>query len=119
MLLVVDDDPGVLEVASETLARAGFEVLRAEDGAAALAIFREHAGEIRVVLLDLNMPGASAEDTFDAIRRIRPDVKVILISGYSQDRSAGRFAHPERAGFLQKPFLPSTLLERVRGLLDT
>jgi len=117
-LLVVDDDPGVLEVASETLARAGFEVLRARDGAAALAAFREQAGEIRAVLLDLNMPGASGEDTFDAIRRIRPDVKIILISGYSQERTTGRFADSEPVSFLQKPFLPSTLLERVRALLD-
>jgi len=117
-LLVVDDDPGVLEVASETLARGGFEVLRAEDGAAALAVFREHAGEIRVVLLDLNMPGASGEETFDAIREIRPDVKIVLISGYSQDRTTRRFADAELAVFLQKPFLPSTLLEKVRDLLD-
>jgi CheY-like chemotaxis protein len=117
-LLVVDDDPGVLEVASETLARAGFDVLRAKDGAAAVAAFQEHAGEIRAVLLDLNMPGASGEDTFDAIRRIRPDAKIILISGYSQERTAGHFANPERVSFLQKPFLPSTLLERVHALLD-
>jgi CheY-like chemotaxis protein len=117
-LLVVDDDPGVLEVASETLARAGFEVLRAGDGETALAIFRKHADEIRVVLLDLNMPGASGEDTFDAIRRIRSEVRIVLISGYSQDRTAGRFADPERAGFLQKPFLPGALLEKVRALLD-
>jgi PAS domain S-box-containing protein len=117
-LLVVDDDPGVLEVASETLARAGFEVLRAGDGETALAIFRKHADEIRVVLLDLNMPGASGEDTFDAIRRIRSEVRIVLISGYSQDRTAGRFADPERAGFLQKPFLPGALLEKVRALLE-
>ncbi len=116
-LLVVDDDPGVLEVASETLARAGFDVLRAEDGAAALAIFRQHADEIRVVLLDLNMPGASGEDTLDAIHRIRPDVKIVLISGYSQDRTAGRFAQSELAGFLQKPFLPGALIEVVCSLL--
>ena len=117
-LLVVDDDPGVLEVISETLARAGFEVLCASDGSAALATFREHADGIRVVLLDLNMPGASGEDTCDAIRRIRPDVKIVLVSGYLQDRSPGRFTRPGLADFLQKPFLPSTLLEKVRALLD-
>jgi PAS domain S-box-containing protein len=116
-LLVVDDDPGVLEVTSETLARAGFEVLRAQDGAAALASFQQHADGIRAVLLDLNMPGASGEDTFDAIRRVRPDVKIVLISGYSQDRAA--FARPARASFLQKPFLPGALLATVRALLES
>ena len=119
-LLVVDDDPGVLEVTSETLARAGFDVLRAADGAAALAIFRQHADEIRAVLLDLNMPGASGEDTFDAIRGIRPDVKIVLISGYSQDRAAGRFAQPER-GELPPEALPAGAAARhgarpARGL---
>jgi len=117
-LLVADDDPGVLEVTSETLARAGFEVLRASDGSAALATFREHADEIRVVLLDLNMPGISGQDTCDAILRIRPDAKIVLVSGYSQDRSPGGLTRPGPAGFLQKPFLPSTLLEKVRALLD-
>jgi CheY-like chemotaxis protein len=118
MLLVVDDDPGVLEVIAETLARVGFDVLRASDGATALALFREHADEIRVVLLDLNMPGASGEDVCDEIRRLRPNAKIILISGYSQDRSPAHAKRPWLAGFLQKPFLPSTLLAKVRALLD-
>jgi two-component system, cell cycle sensor histidine kinase and response regulator CckA len=118
-LLVVDDDPGVLEVTAETLMRAGFDVLCAEDGAAALAAFRQHAGEIRVVLLDLNMPGASGEDTFEAIRGIRPEAKIVLISGYSQDRAAGRFAPSALASFLQKPFLPGALVATVRTLLET
>ena len=80
--------------------------------------FREHADEIRAVLLDLNMPGASGEDTCDEIRRLRPDAKIILISGYSQDRSPVHAQRPWLAGFLQKPFLPSTLLAKVRALLD-
>jgi CheY-like chemotaxis protein/two-component sensor histidine kinase len=116
--LVVDDDPGVREVTSETLSRAGFEVVTAADGAAALARFRERAAAVRVVLLDLHMPGATGEDTFDALRQIRPDVKIILVSGYSQDRAGGRFADSGRTASLQKPFLPSTLLDKVHSLLD-
>jgi two-component system cell cycle sensor histidine kinase/response regulator CckA len=96
----------------------GFDVLRASDGGSALARFREHADEIRVVLLDLNMPGASGEDVCDEIRRLRPDAKIVLISGYSQDRSPVHAQRPWLAGFLQKPFLPSTLLDKVRALLD-
>ncbi len=117
-LLVVDDDPGVLEVACETLARAGFEVLRASDGETALACFRKHVDAIRVVLLDLHMPGASGDDTFDAMRQIRPDVKIVLVSGYSLDRSPDHALRPGLAGFLQKPFLPATLLDMVRALID-
>ena len=118
LVLVVDDDRGVLEVISETLTRAGYDVLRATDGASALALFREHKDTIRVVLLDLNMPGASGEETCDELRRLRPDVKIVLISGYSQDRSPARASRPWLAGFLQKPFLPSTLLAKLRSLFD-
>jgi len=119
LVLVVDDEPGVLEVISETLTRAGYDVLRAVDGESALAIFREHMDAIRIVLLDLNMPGASGEDVCDEIRRLRPETKIVLISGYSQERSPARASRPWIAGFLQKPFLPATLLATVRSLLDT
>ena len=118
-LLVVDDDPGVLEVISETLARAGFDVLRAEDGAAALATFRQHADEIRAVLLDLNMPGASGEDTFEAIRRIRPGREdrpdLRLLAG---PRRRPLRTVRELASFLQKPFLPASAARKVRALLE-
>jgi DNA-binding NtrC family response regulator len=63
------------------------------------------------------MPGASGEDTFEAIRGIQPEVKIVLISGYSQDRASGRRAGSERAAFLQKPFLPGTLVATVSALL--
>jgi CheY-like chemotaxis protein len=118
VVLIVDDDAGVLEVTGETLRRAGFEILTASDGPTALARFREHADRIRVVLLDLQMPGASGEETYAALRRMRPQAKVILVSGYSQERAGGRFVQPAQTAFLQKPFLPSTLLESVRALLD-
>jgi PAS domain S-box-containing protein len=118
-VLVADDDPGVLEVTSETLSRAGFDVVTASDGPAALARFREQADRIRVVLLDLQMPGASGEEIHAALRRLRPDARIILVSGYAQERVDARLAQaPDRTAFLQKPFLPSTLLERVRALLD-
>jgi PAS domain S-box-containing protein len=117
-VLVVDDDSAVREITAETLARAGFDVVCADDGATALSLFRAQAPEFRLVLLDLHMPGASGEDTLAAIRDIRPDAKFIVVSGYSQDHAKAGAAGAGPACFLQKPFLPATLLEKVRALLD-
>ena len=103
---------------AETLERAGLSVFRAEEGAEAAKIFREHADAIRLVVLDRTMPGESSAEALEDIRRIRRDVPVLLVSGYSQENSAQRFAGEHIDGFLQKPFLPETLLEKVRGLLE-
>jgi len=117
-VLVADDDEGACELMAETLERAGFSVLRAEDGARAVEIFREHAQAIRLVVLDRTMPGESDAEALEDIRRIRRDVPVLLVSGYSQESAAQRFAGNQGDGFLQKPFLPETLLEKIRGLLE-
>jgi len=117
-VLVADDDEGVCELMAETLERAGFSVLRAEDGAQAVEIFREHAEAIRLVVLDRTMPGESGAEALEDIRRIRRDVPVLLVSGYSQESSAQRSAGKQGDGFLQKPFLPETLLEKIRDLLE-
>jgi PAS domain S-box-containing protein len=116
-ILVVDDDEGVRELTEETLERAGLSVLCARDGREAVETFRKHQGEIRAVLLDRTMPDMSGEEAFDRIRRVRSDARVVLVSGYSEERAARHFADKDLAGFLKKPFLPETLLERIRGAL--
>ena len=117
-VLVADDDAGACELMAETLGRAGLRVLRAEDGDQAVEIFREHADAIRLVVLDRTMPGENGADALEDIRRIRGDVPILLVSGYSQESSAQRFAGKHVDGFLHKPFLPETLLEKVRDLLE-
>jgi len=116
-VLVADDDEGALEVLEEVLARAGFRVLSAADGHQAVETFRQHADDIRLVLLDRTMPGASGEEALDAIRRISSRVPVLLVSGYSRESAQGQLEEDEHCAFLQKPFLPETLLEKVRELL--
>jgi two-component system cell cycle sensor histidine kinase/response regulator CckA len=115
-ILVVDDDEGVRELAEETLKRAGLSVLCASDGRTAVEVFHQHQDEIRAVLLDRTMPDISGEEAFDEIRRIRPDARIVLISGYSQERAMQDFANKDLAGFLQKPFLPQTLIEKIRAV---
>jgi len=117
-VLVVDDDDGVRELTQETLERAGLDVLCARDGREAVAVTRDHADAIDLVLLDRTMPASSGEEVFDEIRRLRPDVPIVLVSGYSQESVRDQFAGRDLAGFLHKPFLSSGLLLKVREILE-
>jgi PAS domain S-box-containing protein len=117
-VLVVDDDEGVREVVAEILRRAGLTVLLAGDGREAVKLFRRHADEIRVVVLDRTMPDINGEEAFEEIRRIRSDARIILMSGYSEERAAWHFIDRGLYAFLHKPFEPMALLERVRRILE-
>ncbi len=111
--LVVDDDQGVREAASRLLAFFGFSVLQAVDGRHGTEVFREHASEIVVVILDMTMPEMNGEETFREIRRLRADVPVILSSGYNEIEATRRFTAKGLAGFLQKPFTPKELSQKL------
>jgi CheY-like chemotaxis protein len=120
--LVIDDDDGVRDLAEEVLLRAGMHVLTAADGREGVKLFERHASEIRVVLLDRTMPSLSGADTFEAIQAIRPDAKIVLVSGYSEERvtaelSGRGLVDRSLAGFLKKPFLPDALLSRIQEVL--
>ena len=117
-VLVVDDDEGVRDLLDATLCRAGLTVLLASDGREAVDLFRRHADEIRAVVLDRTMPDIGGEDAFDEIRRIRPDARIMLISGYSEERAAWHFIDKGLDGFMHKPFEPATLLRKIRRMID-
>ena len=117
-ILVIDDDPGVVELMEETLKRSGFTVLTAFDGQEGIDLFSKNPEKIDLVLLDRTMPTTSGEDAFLAMRAIRPNAQVLLVSGYSEERAARQFDTGDLAGFLQKPFLPEQLVERVRSVLE-
>ena len=119
MILVVDDEESVRNVAKMMLKRSGFTVLTAADGSEAVETFRQRSGEIELVLLDMTMPRMGGEDAFREIRRIRGDAKVILCSGYNEQDATNRFAGKGLAGFIQKPFELDRLIEMVRSVLDS
>ena len=112
-ILVVDDESAVLELAQEFLERSGFEVLTAPGGREGVEIFRAHSGEVDAVVLDVVMSEGSAEEAFLEIRRIRPDVPVVLISGYDKVNALEGFAADGISSFLRKPFEPEELVESV------
>ncbi len=117
LVLVVDDEPQVLRFASKVLERGGFEVLTAEDGQEALDAFRKDHERISAVLLDFAMPGLSGQDTFEQLRTIRPDIPIILSSGYTQAEATKRLAGKGLTGFIQKPYHPDELLEVLHRAL--
>jgi PAS domain S-box-containing protein len=116
-ILVVDDDEPVLELAREFLERAGFAVLTAPGGQAGIDRFRSHSGEIDAVVLDLVMPGVGGAEAFLEMLRIRPEIPVVVTSGYDKEMVAQRFAARGLAGFLYKPYEPEELVEAVRKAL--
>ena len=116
-ILVVDDDLFVRDAVYFSLRSVGHSVLVAEDGRRALEIFRERADEVDLVLLDMTMPGMSGEETFLALREIRPRVRVLFSSGYQDDAPVRRFVSQGLVGFLRKPYDPEGLAAAVAQLL--
>jgi signal transduction histidine kinase/CheY-like chemotaxis protein len=116
--LVIDDDEAVRELAEEVLRRTGMQVLTASDGHEGVKLFGLHADRIRVVLLDRTMPALSGADTLEAIRELRADAKILLVSGYLEDRVTDELAGRGISGFLKKPFTPETLLALIREVVE-
>jgi PAS domain S-box-containing protein len=114
VVLVVDDQAGVRELAQTILERAGLTVLTAGDGKQAVDVFTEHAHEIHAVLLDLNMPGMDGAEVFWHMTQMAPDIRVVLCSGYNEQDVTTKLHGLEPAGFLRKPYHPSDLLNRMR-----
>ena len=93
-------------------------MLTAAGGREGIEVFTRHKEEIDAVFLDRTMPDISGEDAFDEIRRIRPDARVVLVSGYSEEHAAKHFEARDLAGFLQKPFRTEMLLKKLRDALN-
>jgi signal transduction histidine kinase/DNA-binding response OmpR family regulator len=116
-ILVADDEEDVRTVIRGMLEKLGFHVLLAADGRSALEIFRDHGDGIVCVLLDLTMPHLDGEQAFREMRRIRPDVKVILSSGYNEQEATQPFAGKGLTGFIQKPYQLAAFRAELRNLL--
>jgi len=110
-ILIVDDEESIRGFLCAMLESLGFEVLEAGDGREALTVLEEHADSISLVLLDLTMPHLGGEETFMELRKIRDNLPVILMSGYSEEEVTSLFAGKGITGFLQKPFRIEKLQE--------
>jgi PAS domain S-box-containing protein len=113
-ILIVDDEEAVRATAAQMTAYYGFEVRQASSGQQALEFVRESPTPFNLVLLDLTMPGMDGFATFSAIRQLRPDQRIVVFSGYSEQDAKKRFAGQNLTGFLQKPFSADALRDVLR-----
>lgn len=116
-LLMVDDEELILELGSKVLRRAGYEVLEARNGLEAVAVFEERVLDIEVVILDLTMPKMGGLEAMAEMQRLRPDVQVLLSSGYTENETSELAEFPETVSFIQKPYRPALLVESVQNIL--
>ncbi len=118
-ILVAEDDVSLRELARHTLERAGYTVLTAADGAAALALFEKNKGRVQLLLLDVVMPELGGREVFDRIRAGHPRLPALFASGYSENAIHTNFVLQEGMQLIRKPYDGNDLLRRVREILDT
>ncbi len=112
-VLIVDDEDTIRQVAAEVLVKSGNRTTVAEDGRRALELFARDERSFHAVLLDYAMPHLDGLETFRQLRQRRPDLPVVLMSGFDRDEALERFANLGLSGFLQKPFTPAQLLAAI------
>jgi CheY-like chemotaxis protein len=118
-ILVVDDEPMGLILIKRILSEAGFEVTTAQSGFACLDLFRKQPHHFDLVLLDLTMPFMDGEETFGRLRTIRPDVVVLLSTGFIAQERLDRMLAAGMAGFLRKPHSPKEMVAHLRSVLES
>jgi two-component system cell cycle sensor histidine kinase/response regulator CckA len=117
-ILIVDDEAMILDVGAEMLKELGYTVLNAKSGIEAVEIYEANKNEIDLVILDMVMPGMGGGLTYDKMKEIDPDARVLLSSGYSLDGQAREILERGCKGFMQKPFNINELSRKVREILD-
>ena len=116
-VLLVEDEPMVLDLGSRVLRSHGYRVLVASNAAEALQVAREHAGTIDLLLTDVVMPGLPGPELAARLETVTPGLRVLYVSGYADD-SVARLGAEEGISFLAKPFTGEALAARVREVLD-
>jgi two-component system, cell cycle sensor histidine kinase and response regulator CckA len=117
-VLLVDDEDMILDIGSRMLEDLGYSVVTATGGRQGLQVYEKDRDRISLVILDMIMPDCSGKETFDTLRTINPEVRVLLSSGYSLDGQAKNIMDSGCRGFIQKPFTMVELSKKVRGILD-
>lgn len=117
-ILVVDDEEMIRRLMTQTLQKAGYKVITADNGEQALEIYKDQGSEIDLVILDIIMPGIGGYETLKELKRIDPDIRVIISSGYSPKSPEGDTSDSAASGFIKKPFNNAAILDTLRKVLD-
>ena len=116
-ILLAEDDDVLRKLTSSVLRHYGYAVLTAGNAAEAIRLSRAHQKPVQLLLTDLVMPGESGHNLAKRLLEERPDIKVLFMSGYTDDAVARQGLVLEGSGFLQKPFTPATLARKIREIL--
>jgi CheY-like chemotaxis protein len=118
LILVVDDEDIIRRTAKSMLERYGYTVVLAENGKEGVELFQVLSEKVSAVLLDMTMPVMNGEEAFSRLKAVKPDVKVILSSGYNEVEAVRRFTGKGLAGFIQKPYSSVALGEKISAVLN-
>ena len=117
-ILLIDDEQLIIDVGSQLLKRLGYTAITACGGKQALDLFEKQMQNIDLVILDMIMPGMSGSQTFDELKKLKPDIKVILSSGYSLDGEASQIIQRGCSAFIQKPYTMDNLAQQLHTVLN-
>jgi two-component system, cell cycle sensor histidine kinase and response regulator CckA len=117
-VLVIDDEPSVLDLLNDILSAAEFTVMGSPNPLEGIETYRRHHQTIKIVILDYSMPGMDGKAAFTELVKINKDVKVLLCSGYAEEQMESSFGDLRPAGFIHKPYKPEALLARLTELLS-
>ena len=117
-ILLAEDDAAVRMLTETVLTEFGYNVITAENGEDAVRKFMEHNDVIHLCLIDAIMPKKNGREVYNEIRKIRPDVKTLFVSGYSADIVTKQGIEEEGLDFILKPVSPRDLLKKIREILD-
>ena len=118
IILLVEDEEMLLELLQVLLEENGYRVLLARDGIEAIALFERHHDEIKLVLSDMGLPKLGGWEAFQRMRKINPAIKGILASGYFDPELRQQMLDIGAEDFVQKPYIPSKILNQIRQILD-
>ncbi len=116
-ILLIDDEETIIKVGEELLRELGYEVLAARSGQEAIELYQKNADKIDLVIMDMIMPGMGGGETFDRLKRINRDIKVLLSSGYSINGQASKILERGCDGFIQKPFNLIQLSDKIQQII--
>ena len=119
LILLVDDEMEIAELASAMLTEEGYKLIIARDGFEALRIYQQISQQIGLVILDFFLPVMDGDAVFDELRALNPDVAVVLSSGFAEQSKLGNMLAQGLRGFIPKPYTREKLLEQVRSTLDS
>jgi two-component system cell cycle sensor histidine kinase/response regulator CckA len=117
-VLLIDDEDIIIDIGGQILERLGYRALTARSGEEAIEIYQANKNEINLVILDMIMPDMGGGETYDRLKKINPEIKVLLSSGFSIDGQASEIINRGCNGFIQKPFNVEQLSRKIRGILS-